>query len=110
MAYGVATHVDLVENRWSAGYQERVGRAYLADGRPEVDAVNAHYRAVVLDSAAESDDFLGGLATRFHSDYFFATKPHDDDACPFADSERVPFSEPQPGRAPQSEPATAAGR
>ncbi len=89
-------HVDLVENRWSAGYQERVGRAYQEGGDVKVQTDADHYRAAVLDwdpelRAKDPEAFLSKLTHRLHSDYFFATDLHNDQDCPFAHGEQVPF-------------------
>jgi hypothetical protein len=100
----MAPHVDLVENRWSAGYQERVGTVFEERGTVRVEADDAHYREVVLGAmpelmAQDPMKFLEELARRFHSDYFFATELHDEANCPFADGSRIPFE--QPARLPQ---------
>lgn len=91
----MASHVDLVENRWSAGYQERVGRAYRSATGIEIDTDDEHYRDVVLgaggDRPKDPEGFLASLPGRFHSDYFFATEVHDDDVCPFAHGDQLPF-------------------
>jgi hypothetical protein len=69
--------------------------AFEDDGRVRVDTSDAHYREVVLQSmpelAADPERFLGELARHFHSDYFFATELHDDDRCPFAHGDQIPF-------------------
>lgn len=95
----MAWHVDLIENRWSGGYQERVGRAYEVDGHVEVDA-DEHYRRIVLEAAAglEPERALKALlAERFHSDYFFVTPGHDDETCPFRDGDRLRFQQDEAG-------------
>lgn len=95
----MAWHVDLIENRWSGGYQELVGRAYEVDGHVEVDA-DDHYRRIVLDATAgvEPERALNGLlAERFHSDYFFVTQGHDDETCPFRQGDRLPFHQEDAG-------------
>ena len=88
-------HVDLIENRWSAGHQERVGRAFEGPHGVEVDTRDDRYRDIVLgsDAAAASnpEQFLRGLASHFHSDYFFANELHDDEDCPFGESNTLPF-------------------
>lgn len=97
----MATHVDLVENRWSGGYQERVGTVEISGGKPVVEPCGeryAHYRDVVLDAlpevmAAGVETWLRALPQHFHSDYFFATEPHDESQCPFAGGGEVPLSE-----------------
>jgi hypothetical protein len=98
------SHVDLVENRWSAGYQERVGSAYRGAHGVEVDAQDQHYREIVLrggeEMSSDPDRFLEGLSARFHSDYFFATELHDETTCPFADGDHLPFR-----RQPVAQPA-----
>jgi hypothetical protein len=100
----MAPHVDLVENRWSAGYQERVGTVFEERGSVQVKTADAHYRQVVLESmpellAQDPARFTEELARRFHSDYFFATELHDEDSWPFGHGERIPFQ--QPARLPQ---------
>lgn len=95
----MAPHVDLVENRWSGGYQELVATVLEDRGTVQVKTDDAHYRQVVLDSmpellAQDPTRFLEELARRFHSDYFFATELHDDDACPFAHGGRISFQQP----------------
>ncbi len=91
----MASHVDLVENRWSAGYQERVGKAFRRGDVVEVETGDPHYREVVLGAdgqqRSDPDGFLASLSSRFHSDYFFATELHDENRCPFADGEQLPF-------------------
>jgi hypothetical protein len=93
----------LVEIRWSGGYQERVGTALEEHGRVEVKTDDAHYRGVVLESmpelVAEPARFLGELARKFHSDYFFATELHDDDNCPFAQGDKIPFEQAKAAKA-----------
>ena len=99
----MAKHVDLVENRWSAGYQERVGRAYN-DGHGVIVEADERYRAAVLGDngvgEGDPDALVAELARRFHGDYFFATLPHEDHDCPFADGDLLPFK-----REPVAEPA-----
>ena len=89
----MAPHVDLIENRWSGGYQERVGVATVQGGRIEVKADSAHYRDLVQNALPElssrPERFLAQLPRKFHSDYFFATEPHEDADCPFAHGTRV---------------------
>lgn len=97
----MAWHVDLIENRWSAGYQERVGRAYDVDGHLEVDA-DEHYRRIVLEVASRMEAGRAVntlLAERFHSDYFFVTPGHDDETCPFRERDRLPFQQQDAGAA-----------
>ena len=90
----MASHVDLVENRWSAGWQERVGTVFLDAGHVQVRTEDHHYREVVLGSLPElmaesASKFLQALPGHFHSDYFFATEPHDEADCPFAAGDRI---------------------
>lgn len=90
----MAWHVDLIQNRWSGGYQERVGRAYEVDGHLEVDA-DEHCRRIVLEVASGMEAERAQnrlLAERFHSDYFFVTPGHDDETCPFREGDRLPFN------------------
>lgn len=79
-------HVDLVENRWSAGFRERVGIVYVDDGRLVVECEHPHYREIVREAAASVPpaETLSELSRRFHGDYFFATVPHTESECPFA--------------------------
>jgi hypothetical protein len=93
----MAPHVDLVENRWSGGYQERVGTASAEGGQIEVSASDP-YAHLVREALGEmegssAEQALVELGHRFRSDYFFATDLHDDDECPFAHGEQVPFAE-----------------
>ena len=97
----MAAHVDLVENRWSGGYQERVGTVQVRGGQPEVEPSSErymHYRDVVLSALPEVMAAsiwrmrLRALPRHFHSDYFFATEPHDERECPFAGGDQVALS------------------
>jgi hypothetical protein len=96
----VAAHIDLVENRWSGGYQERVGTVQVSGGQPEVEPSNeryTHYRDIVLGAlpevmAASVEKWFHTLPQHFHSDYFFATEPHDERQCPFAGGDQVAIS------------------
>lgn len=90
----MALHVDLIENRWSGGFQERVGTVYVSDGQVDVKSDNPHYREIVLEGMPDAPktsaaELLDDLPRRFHSDYFFASAPHDDDECPFARGSHV---------------------
>ena len=83
----MARHVDLVETRWSSGYQERVAKVYRNGKGIAVRSGEPRYSKIVHaapGAAGDPDKFLKGLADRYHGDYFFATKPHDDAECPFA--------------------------
>jgi hypothetical protein len=91
----MALHVDVLENRWSAGYQQRVARAWIEDGHIEVDGDEHWVRLVreVLDGA-EADHPRRALATvaeHFNSDYAEALEPHDDGDCPLGDDGCIPF-------------------
>lgn len=79
-------HVDLVEDRWSAGLQERVGIVYVDHGRLVVESERPHYLVIVREGAAgvPPAEALSELSRRFHGDYFFATVPHTESECPFA--------------------------
>jgi hypothetical protein len=103
----MAIHVDLVENRWSSGYQERVGKVFEGASGVVVEP-GGHYSELVLGNghgprAGREQQFLDDLADRYHSDYFFATQPHDDEECPFANGDRV-----QLDSAPAAQPAAHA--
>jgi hypothetical protein len=104
----MALHVDVVENRWSAGHQKRVARAWLADaGEIKVEADDGHWQrlveGVLADAEAERPELaLEALAKHFKSDYAHATEPHDDDRCEFAAGDELPFEgKAVPTQAPQ---------
>lgn len=91
----MAVHVDLVETRWSSGHQERVARVTLAEGSIEV-AGKGHWEELVRDFLESADltedgEALEAVANHFKGDYAHATSPHEDDQCPFADGDRLPF-------------------
>ena len=71
--------------------------ATLKDGRIQVKADSAHYRDLVQNALPElssrPERFLAQLPRKFHSDYFFATEPHEDADCPFAHGTRVVFEQ-----------------
>lgn len=93
----MALHVDLIENRWSGAYQERVGKVFVSDGHVEVEP-ESRYRDLLLSNYGDEriskpKQFLNELAERYHNDYFFASGPHDEATCPFSHGERVPFAQ-----------------
>lgn len=93
----MALHVDLIENRWSGGYQQRVGKVFVCEGHVEVEPAS-RYRELVLSAygderVSKPKQFLNELGDRYHSDYFFATGPHDEETCPFSHEDRVPFTQ-----------------
>ena len=103
-------HVDLVETRWSAGFQECVAKVIAHTNGLQIKGAEAHWERLIRDALADAgaDDDLGKalsvLSAHFKSDYAHATEPHDDDQCPFAHGQRIPFdagqvTEPQPARA-----------
>jgi len=81
------THVDVVKNEWLAGYHVVVARVYDADGDPKFDTVDKAWEELLsgfLQRGNGSLD-LDSLHNRLHGDYVFATEPHDEADCPFAD-------------------------
>src|SRR5215210_2776173 len=93
----MALHVDVVENKWSAGKQRRVAEVRITQGEIHVDG-DAHWVGLVRDALLKlegdaPDALLRALVGHFNSDYAFATEPHDHDACPFTHGNELPFEE-----------------
>ena len=103
----MALHVDVVENKWSAGVQKCVARVELAHGGAINVVGDEHWERLVraaLDriDADSPDGFLRGLASHFTSDYVFATEPHDTGECHFGHGQELPFEDaPQRDRSAQ---------
>jgi hypothetical protein len=105
----MALHVDVVENKWSAGTRKRAARVELAQGGEISVEGDDHWHRLVHDAldridADSPDGRLRGLASHFTSDYVFATEPHDASECPFAGGEELPFEE-APSRDRAAQPA-----
>jgi hypothetical protein len=88
-------HVDIIENQWSAGYQQRVARVWVADAHVEVEGddhwFNLVHQVMEHSGAGSPEADLDAIAEHFKGDYAHATVPHGDDACPFAGGDRLPF-------------------
>jgi hypothetical protein len=102
-------HVDVVQNKWSAGTQNRVARVELGQGGEITVHSDDHWDRLVRDAldgidADSPDGLLRGLAGHFTSDYVFATEPHDANECPFAGGEELPFHD-APSRDRAAQPA-----
>lgn len=92
----MALHVDVVQNEWLSGYQERVARVRLHGGAVEVDATDPKWREVILrplddlDPSDDPDRFFRELSERLHGSHLFATQPHHEKDCKFRQAERIP--------------------
>ncbi len=89
-------HIDVVENKWSAGEQRCVARASVINGQIDVEG-DPHWRGLVqgaLDRLGDAtpESLLHELAAHFTSDYVHATEPHDTEQCLFAGGDSVPFA------------------
>lgn len=94
----MALHVDVVENKWSAGKQKRVACVELGQGGEINVEGDDHWNRLIRDALARidadsPDGLLRGLASHFTSDYVFATEPHDAGECRFAGGQELPFEE-----------------
>jgi hypothetical protein len=91
-------HVDVVQNKWSAGTQNRVARVELGQSGEITVFGDQHWDRLVRDALERIDadspnGLLRGLAGHFTSDYVFATEPHVASECPFAGGDELPFHE-----------------
>src|SRR5688500_8110906 len=79
-------HVDFVKNEWSAGVQRRVG--WVEKSIIHLDVAYPGHLLAQIKRVLHADG-LRGLTSYFDGSYFFATKPHTRDACPFKDSDEL---------------------
>jgi hypothetical protein len=103
-------HVDIVKNEWLAGFQVVVARIRLEDDTLDVKAqtpmwssvVNQPYRTAEKELTPDSPrDFFYGLHEVMHGDYLFATEPHEEAECPYAEMV-LPLEPADESRQPQA--------
>lgn len=98
-------HVDVVKNEWLAGFQHVVARVWEDLGRLVVESperetwepiilgrgVREPTTGEVVEAEKEPERFLHLLPANIHGTYLFATEPHPDHECPFADRPLIPI-------------------
>jgi hypothetical protein len=111
----VALHVDVVQNEWLAGYQERVAKLRMQEGGIKVECDDDKWVEVVLRPTAGLDpvdgpeEFFHGLHGVLAGDYLCATTPHHEKDCPFHRDARLPLVQ-QPVERVERRRATASAR